>query len=197
MSFNRAIDSYREDLIRKQHGHDVGSEDEDELLDKLDDELDQHFQQYREQRMQELSQQMSQSKRLVEEAGHGSVQTELSEESVIKITAKAARTVLHLFHENFAKCSLMDRKLEILAQKHITTKFIRINVDNAPFLVTRLKVQVLPVVIVYVNGVETARVVGFEKLHYDAKKNDFSIEALEQFLLQNGTSCVTPWEQLL
>lgn len=38
------------------------------------------------------------------------------------------------------------------------------NVDNAPFLVTKLKVQVLPCVIAFVDGVGADRVVGFEGL---------------------------------
>lgn len=38
------------------------------------------------------------------------------------------------------------------------------NVDNAPFLVTKLKVQVLPCLIAFVDGVGADRVVGFEGL---------------------------------
>lgn len=72
-----------------------------------------------------------------------------------------------------------------MAEKHLSTKFIRINVENAPFLVTRLKVKVLPVVLLYINGVESNRIVGFDKLAF-TDSGDFEIESLEKFLLDNG-----------
>ena len=41
---------------------------------------------------------------------------------------------------------------QYLAPKHFDTRFVKISVDNAPFLVTKLKVQVLPCVIAFVDG---------------------------------------------
>lgn len=79
----------------------------------------------------------------------------------------------------------MDASLEILAQRHLSTKFIRVNVEDAPFLVTRLNIKVLPVVILYIKGVESNRLVGFEKLNYN-ESGDFKIETLEKFLLDNA-----------
>lgn len=72
-----------------------------------------------------------------------------------------------------------------MAGKHLSTKFIRVSVEDAPFLVTRLKIQVLPVVLIYINGVESNRIVGFDKLNFD-QSGDFQIESLESFLLDNG-----------
>jgi hypothetical protein len=208
MSFNNIIDAYQEKLIQKEQGYNLESDNDDELLDQLDDELDADFQSYREQRMQELSQQMKQSKRQIQE-GHGQVETLLSEESVLKTTTGTKRIVVHFFHDQFDKCKKMDNKLEvsiiplvsyvfypivltnyiqILAQKHLSTKFIRISVDNAPFLVTRLGIKILPVVIVYLSGVESARIVGFDRLQYDESSDNFTIESLEKFLLDTGMS---------
>lgn len=72
-----------------------------------------------------------------------------------------------------------------MAEKHLSTKFIRVNVENAPFLVTRLKIKVLPAVLIYINGVESNRLVGFDKLNFN-ESGDFQIESLEKFLLDNG-----------
>lgn len=113
MSFNKIIDSYQEKLIRKEQGHDVESDNDDELLNELDDELDVDFQSYREQRMQELSQQMKLSRKHIQEAGHGRVETLLSEDAVLKTTTSTKRIVLHFFHAQFEKCSKMDKKLEV------------------------------------------------------------------------------------
>lgn len=58
------------------------------------------------------------------------------------------------------------------------------NVENAPFLVTRLKVQVLPCVLAFVNGVSVDRIVGFEGLGYT--QDTFTTQDLEARLLSSG-----------
>jgi hypothetical protein len=58
------------------------------------------------------------------------------------------------------------------------------NVENAPFLVTKLKVQVLPCVLAFVNGVSVDRIVGFEGLGYTP--DTFTTKDLEARLLTSG-----------
>ena len=58
------------------------------------------------------------------------------------------------------------------------------NVDNAPFLVVKLKVQVLPCVICFIDGVSVDRIVGFEGLHYNP--DNFKTQDLEARLLSTG-----------
>ena len=55
------------------------------------------------------------------------------------------------------------------------------NVENAPFLVLKLKVQILPCVLAFVDGVGVDRVVGFEGL---GAGDSFTTRALEARLLQ-------------
>lgn len=55
--------------------------------------------------------------------------------------------------------------------------------DNAPFLVTKLKVQVLPCVIAFVDGISTDRIIGFEGL---GQGDSFTIKDLEARLLHCG-----------
>jgi len=57
-------------------------------------------------------------------------------------------------------------------------------VENAPFLVTKLKVQVLPCVLAFVNGVSVDRIVGFEGLGYT--QDTFTTKDLEARLLNSG-----------
>lgn len=61
---------------------------------------------------------------------------------------------------------------------------MRINVDNAPFLVTKLKVQVLPCVIAFIDGQGVDRIVGFEGLGYGTDR--FTTSDLERRLLKCG-----------
>ena len=46
---------------------------------------------------------------------------------------------------------------QVIAGRHFSTKFIRINVKVAPFFVEKLKVQMLPCIIVFVNGISVDR----------------------------------------
>lgn len=75
-------------------------------------------------------------------------------------------------------------RLQALATKHFDTRFLRINVDNAPFLVTKLKVQVLPCVLAFVDGVSTDRIIGFEGL--SDRPDHMTTRGLETRLLRAG-----------
>ena len=67
--------------------------------------------------------------------------------------------------------------------KHFDTRVIKINVDNAPFLVTKLQVKVLPCVIAFIDGVGVDRIIGFEGLGLG---DNFTTKDLENRLLQSG-----------
>ena len=74
--------------------------------------------------------------------------------------------------------------LQTLAKKHYQTKFIRVDVENVPFLVIQLKIQVLPCIISFINGIGVDRVVGFEDL---GNTDGFSTAKLEYRLIQTGS----------
>ena len=67
--------------------------------------------------------------------------------------------------------------MQTLAISHFDTRFLKINVDNAPFLVVKLKVQVLPCVLAFVDGVSTDRILGFEGLGYGDNITTAQLEA--------------------
>lgn len=60
--------------------------------------------------------------------------------------------------------SLSNLSQQSLAPAHYEARLLKINVDNAPFLVTKLKIQVLPCVIAFIDGIGADRIVGFEGL---------------------------------
>jgi hypothetical protein len=74
--------------------------------------------------------------------------------------------------------------LQELAKKHLDTRFLKMNVENAPFLVTKLKVQVLPCVLSFIDSVSVDRIVGFEGLGYTP--DTFTTKDLEGRLLTSG-----------
>lgn len=158
----------------------VGGEqdlDEDALFDELENFDDSA---YRSARMQQLDTELKAIKLLSPE--HGKYMEIKDEKEVLEITTKTEQVVAHFFHSDFQRCQIMDRHLEVLSQRHIHTRFIRINVDNVPFLVTKLQIQILPCVIPFVKGIGKERILGFENLGGD----NFSTGMLEMVLLRSG-----------
>ncbi|KAL8887706.1 MAG: hypothetical protein Q9215_004743 [Flavoplaca cf. flavocitrina] len=157
--------------------------DEDELLDILDD--DPALDTFREQRLQQLHEEFNKAKHLRNQE-HGSY-TEINDEKTLMdiVSTDAELCAVHFFKSDFHRCGIMNQHLEALAPLHFETRFLRINVENAPFLVTKLKVQVLPCVIAFKKGVSVDRIIGFEGLGYT--EDTFSTHDLEQRLLQSGS----------
>ena len=67
------------------------------------------------------------------------------------------RCVIHFYHHKFKRCEIMDKHLQRLAPKYFNTLFIRVFVENVPWLVERLGIKVLPCVLTFVNGTSKDR----------------------------------------
>ena len=66
------------------------------------------------------------------------------EKAFFEVTTKTPLVICHFFHQDFRRCAILNKHLEALAPKHFKTKFIKVNVDNVPFVVARLKVPARP-----------------------------------------------------
>ncbi|KAL8832401.1 MAG: hypothetical protein Q9170_004902 [Blastenia crenularia] len=156
--------------------------DEDDLLESL--ENDPTLDSFREQRLQQLHEEFTRAKHLRNQE-HGQYAEIKDEKTLMDIVNTGADLcVVHFFKSDFHRCSIMDRHLEKLAPLHFDTRFLRMNVENAPFLVTKLKVQVLPCVIAFKKSVSVDRIIGFEGLGYS--EDTFSTTDLERRLLGSG-----------
>ncbi|PVI07537.1 thioredoxin-like protein [Periconia macrospinosa] len=155
--------------------------DEDALIAELenDDDLDA----FREQRLQQLHAEFDKAKRLRAQE-HGTYTEIKDEKALMDITTSTKLCVVHFFKPDFNRCRIMDEHLEALAPAHYEARLLKINVDNCPFLVTRLKIQVLPCVIAFVDGVGADRIIGFEGLGRTLDK--FSTRDLEARLIHAG-----------
>ena len=84
------------------------------------------------------------------------------------------KCVVHFYHSNFKRCEIMDKHLAVrdwfrlccfllltyiqkLAPKYFSTRFLRVFVENVPWLVEKLGIKVLPCVIVFIDGVTKSR----------------------------------------
>ena len=157
------------------------SDDEDALIAELEEDDDNGaFSALREKRLQQLHAEMSRAKTL-KETQHGTYMEIKDEKQLMEITTSTKLCVVHFMKPDFNRCRIMDEKLQILAEKHFDTRFVSINVENAPFLVVKLEIQVLPCVIAFIDGVGKDRIIGFEGIGY--RPDTFTAAELEARLL--------------
>lgn len=168
-------------LDRRRENHD--SDDEDALIAELEDEDDISVSHLREKRLQQLHEEVSRAKAL-KQTQHGTYHEIKDEKELMSITTSTKLCIVHFFHPDFSRCGYMDTRLEALAEKHYEARFVRINVEHAPFLVVKLGVKVLPCVICFREGVSTDRIIGFEGIGW--KEDSFTIKELEGRLLKAG-----------
>ncbi|KAF7725883.1 hypothetical protein EC973_009215 [Apophysomyces ossiformis] len=156
-------------------------EDDEALFEELEKEEDADMSFFREQRIKEIQEEMER-RRAMEENKHG-LYTEIEKEKeFMDITLKEKYVVGHFFHKDFRRCKIMDTHLEELAKKHYGTRFVKIDVMNAPFLVEKLQVKVLPCVMAWVEGYAKIKLIGFDDL---GNTDGFSTSLLE-FKLANA-----------
>ena len=93
-----------------------------------------------------------------------------------------------------------DNVVQALAPKYFNTRFLRVFVENVPFMVEKLGLKVLPCVISFIKGVAkdrfvqwlanalssdfACRIIGFEEL---GNADSFSTATLEFRLLHTGS----------
>ncbi|KAK4501190.1 hypothetical protein PRZ48_006997 [Zasmidium cellare] len=159
-------------------------DDEDALIAELEEEDDDGaFSALRERRLEQLHAEMSRAKAM-KETSHGTYMEIKDEKELMDITTSTKLCVVHFMKPDFNRCRIMDEKLAVLAEKHFDTRFVSINVDNAPFLVAKLAIQVLPCVIAYKNGQGLDRIIGFEGV--GRKPDSITASELEARLLTSG-----------
>ncbi|KAK6429525.1 hypothetical protein LTR95_014324 [Oleoguttula sp. CCFEE 5521] len=159
------------------------SDDEDALIAELEDDDSGAFSAHREKRLEQLHAEVSRAK-MMQNSSHGTYQEIKDEKQLMDITTATKLCVVHFMKPDFNRCRIMDEKLRPLAEKHFDTRFVSINVENAAFLVVKLKVQVLPCVIAFVDAVGVDRIIGFEGL--GAKPDSFTLSELEGRLMGSG-----------
>lgn len=110
--------------------------------------------------------------------GHGDYDEITQDEFLPKVCA-SMHVVCHFYHKNFERCKIMDMHLRKLAPKCFGTKFLTINAEKSPFFVEKLRVQMLPTVIFFTDGIATHSMAGFEEL---GNTDEFSSSKLARLM---------------
>lgn len=112
--------------------------------------------------------------------GHGSY-SEIKEDEFLPSVIKSPFAVVSFFSADFPRCLIVDKHMSALARQHPETRFVRLDATKAPFFVQKLKIIMLPSILLFKDGINIDRIVGFDEL---GGRDDFKTIALERRLVQ-------------
>ena len=88
--------------------------------------------------------------------------TEIIETEFLDTMLKNEKVVCHFYHKDFERCKIIDKHLQIIAQNHKETLFVKINAEKTPFFTAKLNIRVLPTIILFAKGKSIHRFIGFQ-----------------------------------
>ncbi len=147
----------------------------DSEINRLDNLDSDEMESFREQRLQQMKKAAAQ-REAWRTQGHGQY-TELTEEKeFFDECKKSERLVCHFYRDSTFRCKIVDKHLALLAPKHLETKFIKLDVERAPFLCDKLHIRILPTIAVVIDGKTKDYIKGFDDL---GGHDDFTTEMME------------------
>lgn len=141
-------------------------------LDKMDED---DFDVLRQRRMDALKKSQQQKQEWMSN-GHGKYTEVADEKGFFDACKKSKKVVCHFYRDSTFRCKIVDKHLELLAPKHLETKFMKINAEKCKFLVDRLKIVVLPTICIAMDGKTQDYIVGFDDL---GGSDEFPTEMME------------------
>lgn len=178
------VEKYQESKLIQKNDNDSDTESLLELLESL--ENDDELEAYRDQRMAQLKKEFAKIDRAIDDFGDsaGKVHFSDNEKEIMYFITRADVSIVHFFQQSFPRCVAMNKLLALFAEKHLPIQVMAIEAENAPFLVSKLRIKVLPFVLVYRKGQEIARIVGFEGI--GGSEEAASLLLMEAYLNKSG-----------
>lgn len=79
------------------------------------------------------------------------------------IAKKSARVVCHFSRSVTPRCEIVDAHFEKLANQHVETRFIKIDVEKSPYLVEKLGIILIPTMVIIIDGKTNHSIRGFDE----------------------------------
>jgi hypothetical protein len=147
----------------------------------MDEESERLIRELKESRIQEMRADYEE-KQYNKTIGHGTY-IEIVESEFLPIVTKTKYVVVAFFHKDFERCKIVDMHIHKICREHEECRFVRLDAERAPFFINKLGVQVLPTIIMFVDGKAVDRVVGFDEL---GGADDFPTVNLTRRLIRGG-----------
>lgn len=147
----------------------------DKEMDRLDNLDSDDLQRIRQERLKEMKKQ-AERKEEWKLIGHGKYEELKDEKEFFEEQKKSERFVCHFYRDSTFRCKIIDKHLEIIARKHIETRFVKIDAERSMWLAQRLKIKVLPTLACIKESKTKDFIVGFDDL---GGVDEFPTEMLE------------------
>uniref|UniRef100_A0A6N2LDA9 AAA+ ATPase domain-containing protein n=1 Tax=Salix viminalis TaxID=40686 RepID=A0A6N2LDA9_SALVM len=174
-----AARNYQKEILAQEKAQSSSAFNEEVDLDELMD--DPELEKLHADRIASLKKE-AEKREALKRKGHGEYR-EIDEGDFLGEVTGTEKAICHFYHKEFYRCKIMDKHLKALAPRHVDTKFIKLDAENAPFFVAKLGVKTLPCVVLFSKGVAMDRLVGFQDI---GGKDDFSTRTLELILIKKG-----------
>ena len=152
---------YMEEQEKKQKEEIEKQKNEVDDLDEIDSEEERIMQQEMEKMRKTAESKREDMAKRVKTDKYGNY-TEIIETEFLDTMLKNEKVVCHFYHKDFERCKIIDKHLQIIAQQHRETLFVKINAEKTPFFTAKLNVRVLPTIILFVKGKSIHRFIGFQ-----------------------------------
>ena len=152
---------YMEEQEKKQKEEIEKQKNEVDDLDEIDSEEERIMQQEMEKLRKTAESKREDMAKKVTKEKYGNY-TEIIETEFLDTMLKNDKVVCHFYHKDFERCKIIDKHLQIIAQQHRETLFVKINAEKTPFFTAKLNVRVLPTIILFVKGKSIHRFIGFQ-----------------------------------
>lgn len=174
-----AARNYQKELVAQEKAQSSSTTNQEVDLDELMD--DPELEKLHAERIAALKKE-AEKRQALKRVGHGEYR-DISEGDFLGEVTGSEKVICHFYHREFYRCKIMDKHLKSLALKHIDTKFIKLDAENAPFFIAKLGVKTLPCVILFRKGIAIDRLIGFQDM---GGKDDFMTKTLENLLIKKG-----------
>ena len=153
-------------------------DDEMEKLSTMDEDDFEALREKRKVQMQKL--QAQRQKNLLN--GHGRYMELSDQKEFFDASKNSKQVVVHFFRSSTWRCQIIDRHLGDIAPNHLETRFVKIDAEKSPFLVERLKIIMLPSILLIKDTKTIHTIVGFEEF---GNHDEFPTSTLEYVLSEH------------
>lgn len=163
-------------LVTALEDHEAQLDEQIKYYDTLNED---DIEEIRRKRLEEMKQNINKDQEY-RSNGHGSYTDLQTEREFFEAAKKSARLVCHFYRPSTWRCQIADKHLEALSQKHMPTRFVRINIERSPYLAEKLGIMMLPTIMLVKDGKTEHSIIGFDEM---GGVDDFETDDLEQVLV--------------
>jgi len=180
MDGSAASHSELQDVVAKQVLRALREKEQelDEEVGRLSNLNEDDLEQLRLKRMNDMKKRSQQLQEL-RGLGHGEYQELFEQQDFFSASKASKKLVVHFYRPSTWRCQIVDKHLQELARKHVTVRFVKINAEKAPYLTQKLRILMLPTIMLIKEGKTEHSIIGFDELGGD---DDFDTEDLEKVL---------------